>query len=635
MGPILALLIKELREHSLVLLLLTFGFVGTVVMGLLSNQAATFSLTPLEVVRFELLWIVPLIAFILGNLLVVREFLNRTRLFVEALPLRSGTLFTFKYLFGFFFLALLMVLCVAITVYAARSSDVIDTRFVGLILAKSLALVAMIWSVVFCLSFCGKLRLALYFLFIGLVLLVVFSPGIDHLRLGPMALLDANLFAFERYEIPWQDLAETLGLAFLFVVAAWLLVSVNEGSVAEMLSKPLSRRDYVALGILALGALTMLGTLAEKWQPQPDTFGGDSVVSSLDPPVSVLYVDDYRAEAQAMHAALVQAVDAMQVELGIATIPQIRISLDPRREVDNIDYRGVGGVLVTANFVGIDAYQSASLRSVVLHQVIQVVTQRRAQVEPWHWLLDGVSRWLAEQKVAQPVAANESELLARAVHVERQLQLTDDLSRHWQVLAEQHGYAAAEALAYSMILFLVETLGEEVLRELAQSHLAVRSGTSSLVSLRALQRSFAKRFAELTNQQWTLFHRNWRRWLQDQGLNPDIAARLNRLPALEGFVELRDIDSAPVLEAGYRLAGDQVEIPEGECVLRHLRLIPFDVEVELGSAERLRATCQLDTVVHRVVGRYGFGERVLVVLEFDTDAFHEPIRVHAQRIDIK
>jgi len=421
MRPILSLLSKEIREHGAVLVLLAIGFVGTVAMGLLSNQAALFSLTPLEVVRFEILWIVPLIAFILGNLLVVREFLNRTRLFVEALPLRGGVHFGFKYLFGFFYLALLMVMCVAITVYAARASDVIDARFVGLILTKSLTLVGLIWSVVFCLSFCGKLRLALYFLVLGLILIIIFNPGIDHLRLGPMALMDASLFAYERYEIPWQDLAETVALAVLFLVIAWLLVSVNEGSVAEMLSKPLSRRDYVALGVLGMGALTMLGTLAEQWQPPADTFSGSLVVSSLDPPVSVLYTDGFRADALEMHEAMVQTVDAMQVELGIAAIPQIRISLDPQREPDDIDYRGVDGVLVTANFVDIDAYQLASLRSVVLHQVMQVVTRRRAQFEPWHWLLDGMSRWLAEQKVAQPVVTNADELLARAVHVERAL----------------------------------------------------------------------------------------------------------------------------------------------------------------------------------------------------------------------
>lgn len=628
-------MVKELREHGLVLVCLFWGFLATVVLALFSNQMSTFSVSKLEVVRMEVIWILPLVAFILGNILVVREYLERTRLFVEALPVRSGMLFLFKYLFGLFYLVLLVVVCVLITVLAARTSDIIDQRFVVLILSRSLAIVLLVWSIVFCLSLCGKLRLTLYFLLVGSILLAVWSPSVDHLRLGPMALLDADLFAFERYDFPWRDLAETVALSLVFLLVAWLLISLNEGSVAEMLAKPLSRRDYVALGVLTMGALTILGTLAENRQPPPDVFTGSTVVSTQEPPVSILYVDGYKDAADELLTDLVAAVDALQLELGMATVPPIRISLDPAREPDDIDYRGVSGVLVTANFADADAYQLSTLRSVVLHQVMQAVTRRRAQFEPWHWLLDGVSRWLAEEKVAQPSYENQSELLARSVYVERLLPLEADLARHWQVLAEKHGYAATEALAYSMVVFLLETLGEETLQGLAQSHLAVRSARNALVSVQAQLHPFTRRFREITGQNWSDFHRLWRRWLQDQGLQPDIAARLNQLPSLTGFVNLRDVNSAPVIEAGYRPTGDTRSPPTGKCVLRHRSLMPFDVEVEPARRDADEQTCRFDEIVHVLAGQYGYGDRVLLVLEYKSDAFHEPVRLHAERVDIR
>ena len=82
----ISLLAKDLREHGLAALALLFGALLIILVALLQNQTAAYSMSPFEVVRFTLLTLFPLVAIMLGNRLFVREYMSGTRLFVEALP---------------------------------------------------------------------------------------------------------------------------------------------------------------------------------------------------------------------------------------------------------------------------------------------------------------------------------------------------------------------------------------------------------------------------------------------------------------------------------------------------------------------------------------------------------------------
>lgn len=635
MLPTITLLRKDLREHSLTFILLFIGFLCAVGLSLLSNSTAVFSVSPLEVVRASVTWIIPLIAFIVGNGLIVREYLGRTRLFVEALPVGRRTPFLLKFLLGWLYLSTLAVVCVIIAFIAAQSTDIVDTRYFLLINVKTLSLVLLIWSVVFCLSFCGKLRLALYFILIGLIIFLLNNPSFDPLRLGPFALLDQQLFTFERSVFPWSDIAETIALALVFILIAWLLVSLNEGSVAEMLAKPLSRRDYAGLGIFIVGGLLVLGTVAEKWIQETDVFASGDVVTWNDPPVSVLYVEGHRDTSQALLDELVQVLTALQVELGMAQLPRVQVSLDPTLSPREIDYRGNRSVLVTANFIDSDEFHRSTLRAVVIHQVLQVITNKRAQFEPTHWLLDGLSRWWSEHRVAAPAQDNGIELLARAVHSERNLAADINLMKHWQQIAEQESYPSSEALAYSMVDFLVAEMGEEVVLDLARAWLTKPAGNSSLVSTKYLLRPAANQFAKLTGQKWDRIHREWRYWLQDQRIRPDISEYLNPIPPLVASLRITEGSVSPRLQGEYQLAGNTAIAVDGRCVLRHRSLPAFDVETGVQNADEDSSDCPVNGVAHDIVGFYGVGDRVLVVQEYDTDLFHDPIRLNAQRLTIE
>ena len=56
----ISLLAKDLREHGLAALALLFGALLIILVALLQNQTAAYSMSPFEVVRFTLLTLFPL-----------------------------------------------------------------------------------------------------------------------------------------------------------------------------------------------------------------------------------------------------------------------------------------------------------------------------------------------------------------------------------------------------------------------------------------------------------------------------------------------------------------------------------------------------------------------------------------------
>ena len=158
-----ALLGKDLREHGAAAGGLLAASVALTGLALVQNRAAAYSMSPFEVVRFALLTVLPLVTLVLGNRLVAREYLSRTRLFVEALPVGRLWPLALKWLLGFAFLALVAAAVLGLCALAAnRVVDDPTPRWLGLLYAKSLVAVALYWSIAFCFGLCGHLRVMLY-----------------------------------------------------------------------------------------------------------------------------------------------------------------------------------------------------------------------------------------------------------------------------------------------------------------------------------------------------------------------------------------------------------------------------------------------------------------------------------------
>ena len=653
MRATLALLGKDAREHGATALVLAAATLVVVLVALGQNRAAAFSMSPFEVVRFALLTYLPLVALIVGNRLVVREYLAGTRLFVEALPVGGTWPLVLKYLVGAGYLASLVLLLVLLAARAAGLADDATPDYVMLMAGKALALALLYWSVVFCFSLCGHLRVILYLATIGLVLFVAYWPGIDQTRFAPFALLDEQLFVFERDVVPWAALAGTLALAAGFTVAGFALARVGEGSVAERLAKPMTRRDHAALGVLLVGGAVLATVLAETNERESIAFTSEATLRSTSPPVSLFHVEEaYRASGERRLTRTADSIAALQAALGVARVPSVRLALAPELEPHDVQYSTLDGVLVRADWLEHDSYDDAVLDAVVLHGVLGTLSGERAMFEPYHWVLDGIARWWAERGFAERREAHESELLARAaITLDRAGEAADPIE-DWQTLADRFAYPSAEAIAWSAIRYLELERGEETVLTLARAFFGEPLGGTSLDAFRDRRRPTAARFAEATGIDWTTFVADWRAWLDERADVPAVQALLEGVPPIEGTLAA-GVDERGVhrLVGGYRPRDGATEeaartalaravelAPALRCVMKHDRLGPFDNEfdVDQGRDPRTRdeTDCRLGKAVHDVGSRYAPGLRVYVAFDLENGLFHQPLRLGASRVDL-
>ena len=671
----LSLLGKDLSEHGAALAGLLLATLALVGLALAQNRAAAYSMSPFEVVRFALLTVLPLVTLVAANRLVAREYLSRTRLFVEALPVGRLWPLALKWLAGFAWLALVVASTLALcTLVSNRVVDDPTPQWLALLLGKSLVVAALWWSIAFCFSLCGHLRTMLYAVLLALVWIAASWSAIDESRLPPFALLDAQLFVFERDVVPWDEMLGTLGIAAAFTLAGFAIAALGGGSVAERLARPASRRDHVALAALAIVGLGTAATIAERRTVEPAGFVGRTVLVHDAPAVELHYIDPaYEEQGRRFFGLVVGAVTGVAERLGLANLATVRIALRPSREAHDIDYGASGDVYVAANWTEHDAYDDAVLVAVVLHGLLSVQSGGRAPFEPHHWVLDGFTRWWAETG-GDPEALDpdhRDELLARAAYALARFPQEDpdgtraDLLGNWQLIADRFAYPGAEALAFAAMHWLAVEgpaagAREGAVAALASEFLATPVGSTALASARDRRRAPEARFAAATGLEWARFDRAWREWLVGETARPGVAAALGALPPLaprfsagsdERGVQLTAVgyerirpgaeaepggatagpDLGPVLAA---IGTDEAAWRDGRCLLRHARLGPFAGEYDVDDEDEVGGECREGAIVHELLGRYAPGDRAYATAEFESDRVHQSVRLGSARLDV-
>jgi len=585
-----ALIGKDVREHGAAAIGLLVASLALVALAIAQNREAAFSMSPFEVVRFALITFVPLIVLTVGNRLIVREYLSGTRLFVEALPVGSLRPLLIKYLLGALFLSLLALVLLASCVLGSSAADDVTPLWLGQLLLR---------------------------------------------------LLDRDLFVFERDVTPVVDMLWTLGLAAAFVVTGFVIARLGNGSVAERLARPMTRRDFVVLGVLVVAGAGLAGAIAENRTREPIRFGNNTVLRVAEPAIEMYFASEaYRARSEAFLQSVQNAIEPMQARLGIDALPITRLALRPSRERHDIDYGTLDGVYVAANWLEHDSYDDSVLVAVVLHGLLTARTAGRAPFEPHHWVLDGFTRWWAET-LGDPESLRDShrdELLARAVFVVSRLDQEADLVTGWQGIADNFGYPSAEALAFSAVLYVAETQGVEAVFALGRSFLAEPVGASVLASLADRRRPAWQRFQEATGTTRNEFTSGWATWLASQAREPGVAAQLGLVPSLDPVFSVDSSDpTQPAIVAGYRQSdsGTPGDVHhDARCFLRYGALSAFDYEFEVGHEDERESLCAADEAAHRISGLHGAGDRVYVALEFESPDFHQPLRLGARRLEI-
>ncbi|MBX2883518.1 MAG: hypothetical protein KTR32_26420 [Granulosicoccus sp.] len=635
-----SLLGKDFREHRLAALSLGAGCLLVVLVLLLQNRAAAYSMSSFEIVRFALLSFLPLIALIVGNRLIAREYLSGTRIFVEALPIGQNLPLILKYILGYSYIGLISAALVGLAAQQSGVADDTTVEYVLLILGKTLVMASLYWSIVFCFSLCGYLRIALYFVCAAIVVFLAFYSGIDTNRFAPFALMDNDLFVYERDVVPWKDIVLTLLLSLAFTIAGFTLTRLGEGSVLDRLAKPMTRRDYVALGVLCAAGLTLWSTLLERNQRDPIDFSSRHVLRLTDPDVSVLYIDSqYKEAGDKIAQRISHSLSQLQSTLSLSQLPTVRLILSPSREKHDFDYSTADGVLISANWLEHDSFDDAILDSVIVHGVLSSISRGRSMFEPYHWVLDGFTRWWSEQGTGELIDAHRTELISRALLVLDSHQQPVDLIRDWQLLADRYSYPSAESLAWAAVSYLEESQGREAVLQLADEFLVTPHGSNAVASISDRIRPVEQRVESVVGMDIESFTDEWQSWLKEQRDQADIQSLLAAVPALTGeIITHKDDDGVHSLNAFYHSYSSSFNINsievDGDCVLKHDYIGPFDTEFEVSDEYQDIAPCQTETVAHSIASTYAPGDRVFVALDFESRQFHQPIRLHAERVYI-
>jgi len=631
------ILAKDAAEHGLALFALTIGLLGVFALSLARQSASEFGMSSFQVVYFALLTIMPLVALILGNRLIVREYTGGTRQFMESLPIAPATPLVVKFISGWIVLLAAGTLLIALAALFADPSEYFDKRYLSLLWVKTSAVLSLLWSVVFFASITGKYRLIIYLVIITALIYVVFLPAFDENRLPPVALMDSELFALERDIFPWRNIALTLLMAAAISVAGFALALASEGSFADQLGKPLSRRNLMATGILVIAILTTASSLREKWASTSTEFGGGQVLKIDDPSIEISYISEaYRNQAQRALDNLQRALQKLREDTGIDTLPMLKVALNTNLEKRLIHATYNEGVFVTANFADYNSYDHSMMNTVAVHHMMLMLTNSRWDYESRHWLLDGFARWWAEGGETAPSSPHTAEYIARALIAQRGFSPDNNPLLAWQTTTEQHGFESAFSLGFTALMYLQETHGTDTLHQLASSYLDENPPTSSLESIKTLIRTDAERFEKITTVPIQTFTDNWLAWLAQQRSDPAVQTLIDAAPMLTASAT-SSVDNRGLswLEASYQALDNRIDQIGGQCVLRHKRTFAYNREEDIFNREHDRQDCTTDQPAHRIESPYAPGDRAFIVLEHEASGFNWPIRIWSGRVTIK
>jgi len=476
------------------------------------------------------------------------------------------------------------------------------------------------------------------YLLIGAALMYLINlPGFDETRLAPIALMDHQLFVFERDVFPWRDLIETGLVSFIFVISGFALALFNEGSVAEQLGKPLSTRNIAAIVLLVIGVFSVYASLQEKWATSTQEFSGDFVLRSDEPPIEISYLsEEHKTQAQTALNNITTMLNSFQADAGITSLPRLQIALNQNLEATEVYPEYSEGVLVTANFSEYSYYEHSMMNTIGLHHMLLMLTNGRWDYETRHWLLDGYAWWWAEGAELAPESPNNAEHYTRAILATRRFTPNTYALQHWQLTMDLYGFEAAGALAYTALLYLAETHGTDLVIDLATDYLQENPASSSVESLNRIANPDLQRFEKVTGIKYETFTTAWLQWLQSKASDPVVASLLKTIPQVTGEV-VSTIDSNGVhwLEGRYKPMKNYQPGFTGTCVLRHQRTSSFELETEIYERERDRQPCVTEGNAHRVQTTYASGDRTYTVLEFESDLFDRPIPLWSGRIHVK
>lgn len=633
---LLALTIKESREHVVVLLalliMLPFFWAVFVLATFGSPTTVTYLESHVSFIRY--VWFFAAMA--LGNRLVVAELHGRTQRFLESLPMRRGEPFVVKWAFG-----LLVLLAIAFgsligSALVALMREPIDLQFLAILSARTFFYVLFAWSFFFTMGLFGKLRVPLYLVLTLGLILIASSTELELVRFGPIALIGPEM-ALERRVMPWSAIGASLGLTAFFLVAGSVITMLREGSVQERLSQRMSQRDLSMMGISIMALLTVWGTLEGEAEPLPYVMSGDHVMHGASLPIAIGYGDDEaEADARALMTRLEADVGEVSAMLAADRLPQMRVVL--RRSLDGRYVEPVtlaldDGMLVRANFRSDVQPDLDTLSGEVIAGMLDARTRRRSRFEPRRWLRDGLSIYAASPRVSATSHELSATRLAQAAWATRVR--GPDASRidHFELLRENVSSRVATSLAGTGWATIAETTGDGG-AALAREVFPVGAPDDVRTVLNEWWTPASVQLERALGGWRSDLEEAWRARLAAARARPDVRAILAALPEAEATITTeRDASGivAVVVRAHVRGATEGLALS-----VRHLAIGPFDRTIEdVDMQLESRLFDEAGNAEVRLSGRYAVSDRVLVRADLEGTALDAPMRLAVTRMEIR
>lgn len=516
------LLRKELRQHGWAFVLVCVLSAAGAVLLFKDHLENRVGGSPFESFRRFLWTFVPLASLILGQTLIAGEYRHKTQLFLEGLPLSRSVMMAVKYTLGLLILTGLSVVLLAVAWHRSHGVDAVTPRFLALLLLRSTCWVWFFWSLCFAHGFTGRYR----FLFGAVALLAFVQPlvfeNIDFGAYGPTELAGMS-FAYERYTVPFKELAVTSAYAVLWTGVGFMLGQARDASIATALAQPMSSREKGVLIFSAFAFILLAANRAENSERhEPVHIPGSS--DSVRGPASVSVVSAVHPlsgeerEALQRYAALVSDELAAVAEfLRIEKMPPIFLVHRPDLEPGDFEAGELyeeQGLMVRANLTSPEFQPDVLVRWLVPEALI-TKSLGRLTLDGNSWVLDGFTGWWRDR--SSPAGASQ-ERVRRAAEV-----MPPDFSvehlLQWNALHEDVGAEAAESLAGEGVRRLVERHGMEKSRLFLASVLGASVKRNAWPWLRDRLRPVSARFSATTRESLDSFTAAWRASLVDAQTN--------------------------------------------------------------------------------------------------------------------
>ena len=485
-----ALLRKELREHRWVLLAMLLMIALCQAVTLLgAGQMGS----PMAAYQKVVALFAPLMALVLANRLVVREYMGRTQLFLETLPVHRSHVLALKWMLGAALLSLAMAACFGATLLAARGNVTLTPHYIALVAIRSASFIFLCYALAFTIGLMGRYRFVIWGVLI-VSLIVADAAGQMAIAQWPPFHLVQESMVYERLKLPLSAVLITCGVAAALVAATFALALSAQGSLVVALSRRMTSREKsgVTIGILIL---LMAFTVIESRKAKPAFQLQQAVRSETGPAVAVGITTD-RSESRKLANLLSSDLESLQSFLALPQAPSLAALPDDALDGDAFQRAALpnaDGVVVRAAFTN-SQFDRDGFRAYALASSMDWYSGGRSALEERRWLLDGVAQWL----VARDLPQQQEKLALRAAFAARLLQARQrgagSAVGQWLTVREELGACLSDALAWRMVSSLAQQMGEQRFQSLSRAVLAVRPPNDARASL--FQPSFAQQLAK-------------------------------------------------------------------------------------------------------------------------------------------